>query len=57
MILWSGWAILCWNLAALSFAIWTVANLLPRSLAHHRWYREHFDDYPTNRKAIFPWLL
>ena len=57
MILWSGWAIMCWNLAALSFAIWTVANLLPRALAHHRWYRENFVGYPANRKAVFPGLL
>lgn len=57
MILWSGWATMCWNLAALSFAVWTVANLLPRALAHHRWYRHNFADYPSNRKAVFPGLL
>ena len=57
MILWTGWAIMCWNLAALSFAIWTVANLLPRALAHHRWYRANFKDYPAKRKAVFPGLL
>lgn len=57
IILWCGWAILCWNLAALSFAIWTFANLLPRALAHHRWYRQSFPDYPTERRAIFPWIL
>jgi len=57
MVLWSGWAILCWNLAALSFAIWTIANLLPRALAHHRWYRQNFVDYPASRKAVFPGLF
>ncbi len=57
MILWSGWAIMCWNLAALSFAVWTIANLLPRALAHHRWYRRTFIDYPADRKAVFPGLL
>jgi protein-S-isoprenylcysteine O-methyltransferase Ste14 len=57
IILWSGWAIMCWNLAALSFAIWTVSNLVPRALAHQRWYRTVFADYPANRKAIFPGLL
>ncbi len=57
IFLWSGWAIMCWNLAALSFAIWTVSNLVPRALAHHRWYRTVFADYPTDRKAIFPGLL
>ena len=57
MILWCGWAIMCWNLAALSFAVWTIANLLPRALAHHRWYQQTFADYPANRKAVFPGLL
>ncbi len=57
MILWCGWAIMCWNLAALSFAVWTIANLLPRALAHHRWYRQTFMDYPGNRKAVIPGLL
>ncbi len=54
IILWCGWAMMCWNLAALSFAIWTVANLVPRALAHHRWYQQAFTDYPSDRKAIFP---
>ena len=57
IILWSGWAIMCWNLAALSFAIWTLSNLVPRAIAHHKWYRSVFPDYPAERKAIFPGLL
>jgi hypothetical protein len=54
---WSGWAIMCWCLPALSFAIWTFANLVPRALDHHQWYKGKFDDYPKNRKAVFPFLL
>jgi hypothetical protein len=34
------------NLKALSFALWTAANLIPRAVAHHKWYKSHFDDYP-----------
>ena len=56
IIEWGGFALMCSSLAALSFWIWTLANLLPRALAHHRWYREHFPDYPKNRKAILPFL-
>ena len=51
---WTGFAILCWNIPALSFAIWTGANLVPRALSHHRWYQERFADYPVERKAVFP---
>jgi len=39
------------------FAIWTMANLVPRALAHHRWYRETFADYPPGRKALIPYLF
>ncbi len=54
---WIGWAIATASLAGWSFAAWTAANLVPRALAHHRWYRQHFLDYPQERKALIPWLL
>ena len=54
---WVGFAVMCWNLPALSFAVWTAANLIPRALSHHRWYRAHFPDYPKERKAVIPFLL
>ena len=54
---WAGFAIMCWNIAAAGFAIWTVANLVPRALSHHKWYLQHFDDYPENRKAVIPFLV
>ena len=54
---WSGFALMCWNLPALSFAIWTAANLIPRAISHHRWYRQRFADYPAARKAVIPFIL
>ena len=57
IIEWGGFALLCWNLPALAFFIWTAANVLPRALAHHRWYKKQFAEYPAKRKAIFPYLL
>jgi protein-S-isoprenylcysteine O-methyltransferase Ste14 len=57
MTQWIGWALLTWSLAGASFAVWTIANLLPRALANHRWYRETFEDYPESRKAVVPFLL
>ncbi len=53
---WTGYAIIGWNLPALSFAVWTFANLVPRTLNHHEWYSEKFEDYPQNRKAVIPYL-
>jgi hypothetical protein len=54
---WCGFALMCWNLPALSFAIWTATNLIPRALSHHRWYRERFPGYPTERMAVIPFIL
>lgn len=53
---WIGFAIMTWCLPALTFCIWTMANVIPRALAHHKWYLENFPDYPKERKAIFPFL-
>lgn len=56
IIEWIGFAMMAWNLPALSFAIWTFANLAPRSDAHHKWYLQKFEDYPETRKALFPFI-
>ncbi|MGB0641280.1 MAG: 3-oxo-5-alpha-steroid 4-dehydrogenase, partial [Myxococcota bacterium] len=57
MVQWIGWAIAMNSLAGVSFAVWTVANLLPRALTHHRWYRDKFAEYPAERKAVIPFVL
>jgi 3-oxo-5-alpha-steroid 4-dehydrogenase 1 len=57
IIQWTGFAIMCWNLPALSFAIWTFANLVPRAVSHHKWYRKTFPEYPKDRRAVIPALL
>jgi steroid 5-alpha reductase family enzyme len=54
---WIGWAIATWTYAGFVFAFFTFANLFPRALSHHRWYRERFPDYPPERKAIIPFLI
>lgn len=57
MIEWTGFALCTWSLPAAAFVTWTVANLLPRALAHHRWYRAKFADYPAARRAVVPFVL
>jgi 3-oxo-5-alpha-steroid 4-dehydrogenase 1 len=54
---WLGWALLTWSPAGLAFAAWTIANLVPRSRAHHSWYCEQFPDYPAKRKALVPGIF
>lgn len=36
---------------------WAVANLAPRAMANHRWYRDTFEDYSASRKALLPYLI
>ncbi len=57
IIEWLGFAVMVWSLPALSFLVWTVANLVPRALSYHHWYQRTFPDYPPYRKAIIPYIL
>ncbi|MDH4091734.1 MAG: DUF1295 domain-containing protein, partial [Cyclobacteriaceae bacterium] len=41
IIEWAGFALMCWNLPAVSFLVWTCANLIPRALSHHKWYKQN----------------
>jgi 3-oxo-5-alpha-steroid 4-dehydrogenase 1 len=57
IIEWSGWAIMTWSLPGLAFSVFTFANLFPRAITSHKWYKSHFPDYPQERRAIIPYLL
>ena len=57
IIEWIGWAILTWSISGIVFLIWVIANLFPRALAHHKWYKSKFENYPKNRKAIIPGII
>ena len=54
---WAGWALATWSLAGSDFAVFTLANLLPRALANHGWYQKEFADYTSSRRALIPYLL
>jgi 3-oxo-5-alpha-steroid 4-dehydrogenase 1 len=54
---WTGFALMTWCSPALAFAVWTLVNLMPRALHHHKWYKETFSDYPPERKALLPFIL
>ena len=57
IISWLGFFIVTLSLPALAFLVWTLVNLVPRALDHHKWYKGEFSDYPAKRKAVFPFLL
>ncbi len=55
---WGGWALAARRLPATAFAVFTVLNIGPRAVQHHRWYRQRFgDEYPKTRRALIPFLL
>jgi hypothetical protein len=54
---WIGWAIASWSVGGLAFALFTIANLAPRALANHAWYKRTFDAYPRDRRALVPFVL
>ncbi|KAI9301895.1 3-oxo-5-alpha-steroid 4-dehydrogenase-domain-containing protein [Cunninghamella echinulata] len=54
---WIGFLLICWSAPSFYFATSTMANLFPRAYRSHQWYKKKFDNYPSNRKAIIPFLL
>ena len=54
---WIGFAILTLSVPTAAFALWTMANLVPRAIAHHDWYKNEFKEYPKSRKALIPFIL
>ncbi len=57
LVEWSGWALASFSLGGAAFAVYTAANLVPRAIANHAWYKEKFADYPPERKVIVPGMF
>lgn len=56
---WFGFALASrFSLSSIAFVCYTASNLIPRSIAHHEWYKDKFDDYPVERKwAVIPFIV
>ena len=57
IIEWLGFALLTWCLPALAFALWSIANLIPRALWRRSWYRANFPSFPHDRAALIPGMM
>lgn len=57
IIEWGGWAVATWSLPGLVFFVFTFANLFPRAVSSHKWYRDNFPDYPADRNAVIPFII
>eukprot|EP00884_Botryococcus_braunii_P001298 jgi/Botrbrau1/11169/Bobra.182_2s0024.2 len=54
---WLGFAIACRSLPATAFAAFTVSNVGPRAVQHHKWYKATFgSSYPAHRTAFVPYV-
>jgi 3-oxo-5-alpha-steroid 4-dehydrogenase 1 len=53
---WCGWALATWSLPGLAFAVFTIANLVPRAHANRQWYLSQFPEYPKERKRVIPFV-
>src|SRR5574344_121583 len=55
---WIGFAILTWSWSGAMFAIWTMANLVPRANSIYKKYKKEFGDefYERPLKRIFPFI-
>ena len=57
LVIWLGFATLTWSLPGLFILMISLANLVPRAIATHRWYHQKFPDYPSNRKILIPFVF
>ena len=54
---WFGFAIYTWTLCGWGFFLQTFFTIIPRGYHHHKYYQRNFEDYPTRRKAVIPFIL
>lgn len=57
MVEWFGFWIMSGTLSGFVFAVSTVANLFPRAIKTHQWYKKKFSEYPNERKAVLPFII
>lgn len=56
LVFWAGFALFTWSLAGVFILTISMANLVPRAIATHAWYREKFADYPPERRILVPFI-
>jgi len=55
--MWLGFTLAAWSLPGLFILSLSIANLLPRAIDNHRWYRRQFPDYPAHRRILIPYVF
>ena len=53
---WSGFALACWSIPSLSFAVFTALNIGPRAIQHHKYVKKIIAavcfSFPINNKML-----
>ncbi len=57
LIFWAGFAIFTWSPAGVYILAISAANLVPRAISTHRWYRDRFPQYPRERRILVPFVF
>lgn len=56
MIEWFGWVMATWSAAGLVWFLFGCATFFPRAKQHHKWYKGTFTNYPSERRALIPFV-
>ena len=56
LVAWLGFALATGSPGGIFILAISAANLVPRAIDTHRWYRERFPDYPPERRALVPFV-
>ena len=56
LVFWAGFALFTWSLAGVFILAISMANLIPRAISTHDWYRERFPEYPRDQKILVPFV-
>ncbi len=57
LVAWLGFALLTCSPGGVFIFLLSLANLLPRAVATHRWYLAQFPEYPRQRRVLVPFLF
>jgi 3-oxo-5-alpha-steroid 4-dehydrogenase 1 len=57
LVAWVGLLLASWCPGGWFILAVSAANLVPRAVATHRWYRRRFPDYPPERRALVPFVF
>ena len=56
LVQWGGWALASGSWAGLLWWLFALSTFVPRARATHAWYRATFPEYPSQRKALIPFI-